>query len=106
MHEKREEDRWDELSLRHRKQNLRTKTKNSVSSPTAEDNENCVDEIPIEIEAIQGEDYTGIIGGILKIQIVCTDITSETTDAITSPANNFLKHNAGAALLISEKGGP
>ena len=106
MHEKREEERWDELTLRQRKKNLRTKSKNAVSSPTAADNENCIEEIPIEIEACQGEDYTGMIGGILKIQIVCADITTETTDAITNPANNFLKHKMGAALQISQKGGP
>ena len=35
-----------------------------------------------------------------------TDITTESTDAITNPANNFLKHGMGAAGQIAKKGGP
>lgn len=67
MRDKREEDRWDELTLKQRKQRLRTKSKNAMSSPTASENQSCIDEVPIEIEASQDEDYTGIIGGVLTI---------------------------------------
>ena len=115
MHEKREEDRWDELSLRRRKQNLRTKTKNSVSSPTAEDNENCVDEIPIEIEASKHDLAYIKLNGSIGCMVNGAGLAMATMDIIKlygkEPAN-FLDVGGGATkekvssafkLILSDK---
>ena len=65
-----EEKFWDELMMKQRekqnKRKLRTKGGSRVSSPASPDNEQCIDEVPIDIEAGQGDD-TGVIGGILTI---------------------------------------
>ena len=41
--------------------------------------------------------YTGMLGGILAIEIVQGDITHERVDAITNAANKKLNHGAGVA---------
>ena len=42
----------------------------------------------------------------LTLQLVEGNITAETTDAIVNAANEYLKHGAGVAGAISQRGGP
>ena len=47
----------------------------------------------------------GLMGDILTIEVVQSDITSEVSDAITNAANSQLSHGAGVAGAISKCGG-
>ena len=45
-----------------------------------------------KVDAIQSTDkeYSGVIGGVLTIEVVQANIVKETTDAITNAANKIL----------------
>ena len=59
----------------------------------------------VDTEISKDEEYTGVIGGLLRVQVVQIDITKETSDAITNAANEHLMHGGGVAGAISSKGG-
>ena len=59
----------------------------------------------METAVCDENEYMGVIGGMLTVQVVQVDITDENTDAITNAANETLKHGAGVAGAISLKGG-
>ena len=63
-------------------------------------------QVTVDTVASTEEEYTGVIGGLLTVQVVQIDITKETTDAITNAANEHLMHGGGVAGAISSKGGP
>ena len=64
------------------------------------------EEIRIRIVRDSEERYKGILGGILTIQVVQNDITSEVVDAITNAANEKLDHgHYGVAGAIARNGG-
>jgi len=51
------------------------------------------------------DEYIGLVGDKLKIEIVKNDITNEKVDAITNAANEHLAHGGGVAGAIVRKGG-
>ena len=61
-----------------------------------------------EIKLVREEEgaYRGLLGGLLKIEVVQADITAEEVDAITNAANGSLMHGGGVAGAISNVGGP
>ena len=61
--------------------------------------------IEIETALVENEQHTGVIGGLVTVQIAQGDITAETTDAITNAANSNLWLGAGVAGAIHSAGG-
>ena len=67
--------------------------------------EKCVKPVDIETEAVKDQAYTGIIDGLMTVQVAKANITNETTDAITNAANEHLWLGAGVAGAIHSAGG-
>ena len=95
------------MTLKARYQIMRRKKKiTDLSSPTDKTNVKCVKFLVVDTQIIEDQEFTAIIGGLLTVQIVQTDITIEETDAITNAANNHMRHGKGVAGAISKAGGP